>query len=143
MMRQEYDLSSLKRLPPEKLYFRHRQSDSSRNPKEIKLTTELIAALNEELAYQTSLSAQPGRADNVDHGVAGQLVTLSVYARKAEEAWVMNAGDTESLDALRKVAGIAVRALLLYGCPRRGNLIQQQQAPSAAALAVAARMQNG
>lgn len=84
------------------------------------MSPDVIAAINEELAYQSTLPGS-GRADALEHGVAGQLVTLGVYTRKAAEAWVMNAGDTAALNALRKVAAIAIRALEQYGCPRRGE----------------------
>lgn len=84
----------------------------------IELTPEVISAINEELAYQSTLN-ESGRADAADHGVAGQIVTLSVYTHEAELAWVKNAGDEKALDALRKVAAIAIRALIQYGCPRR------------------------
>lgn len=86
----------------------------------IRLTKPIIEAINEELEYQESLTAA-NRADAEDHGVAGQLVTLSVYANKANEAWVNNAGCDPALDQLRKVAAIAIRALEMYGCPRRNK----------------------
>lgn len=85
---------------------------------ELKLTPEVIEAINEELAYTAGLQTQ-GRADSVDYGVEGQLVTLSTYTRKAIDAWTNNAGNEQSLHELRKVAAIAIRALLTAGCPRR------------------------
>lgn len=84
----------------------------------LKLTPEVIAAIDEELSYMASLQ-DLGRADAEDHGVPGQIVTLATYARKAQDAWVNNAGEQQSLHELRKVATIAIRALLLHGCPRR------------------------
>ena len=84
----------------------------------MEMTPEVIDAINEELKYQTTLQGS-GRADAQDHGTAGQLVTLGVYVNEANVAWTKNAGDEPSLDALRKVAAIAIRALVQYGCPRR------------------------
>jgi len=84
----------------------------------IEMSQQVIDAINGELAYQSTLEGS-GRADARDHGVEGQLVTLNVYLRKAEEAWAHNAGDQLALDALRKVAAIAVRALEQHGCPQR------------------------
>ena len=84
----------------------------------LELTSEVIDAINGELAYTASLQEQ-GRADMSDYGVAGQLVTLQSYARRAQEAWVDNAGEQQALDVLRKVAAIAIRALIVHGCPRR------------------------
>lgn len=86
----------------------------------LSMSTEVIDAINEELTYQTTLSGS-GRADAVDHGVAGQLVTLGCYVHDANLAWTKNAGDEAALDVLRKVAAIAIRALETYGCPRRAK----------------------
>lgn len=86
----------------------------------VQMSQEVIDAINGELAYQATLQ-NTGRADTLDHGVEGQLVTLAVYAREAEVAWVKNANDKAALDALRKVAAIAIRALEQYGCPKRGT----------------------
>ena len=87
-------------------------------PEPIYVTPEVLDAINSELAYQSRL-CNTGRSDAVDHGVAGQLVTLKVYTDEALVAWTKNPGDEEALDALRKVAAIAVRALVTYGCPKR------------------------
>lgn len=84
----------------------------------IKMSSTVIEAINGELQYQATLMDQ-GRADNTDYGVEGQLTTLAVYTRRAQEAWTDNATSEQALDVLRKVAAIAVRALELYGCPRR------------------------
>ena len=84
----------------------------------ITVSPAVIEAINEELLYQSNLEGS-GRADAVDHGVAGQLVTLNVYTQEANVAWTKSAGDEKALDALRKVAAIAIRALEQYGCPRR------------------------
>jgi len=82
------------------------------------MSQAVIDAIDGELFYQSTLQGS-GRADALEHGVAGQLVTLAVYVREAEAAWAKQAGDEAALDALRKVAAIAVRALETYGCPVR------------------------
>ncbi len=82
------------------------------------MTQPVIDAINGELAYQATLQGS-GRADAVEHGVAGQLVTLSVYTQEAMVAWAKASGEEKALDALRKVAAIAIRALEEYGCPLR------------------------
>jgi hypothetical protein len=97
------------------------QRDQMGNTKklpEIFITPEVLDAINDELAYQTTLAGS-GRADAEDHGVAGQLVTLKVYTDEALIAWTKNPGDEAALNALRKVAAIAIRALVQYGCPKR------------------------
>ena len=91
---------------------------NTRKLPQITMTPEVIDAINGELAYQSTLQGS-GRADAVEHGVAGQLVTLKVYADEALAAWAKNVGDEAALNALRKVAAIASRALIQYGCPRR------------------------
>lgn len=88
----------------------------------ITMSPAVIEAINEELAYQSTLQGS-GRADAVDHQVAGQLVTLKVYTDEAFVAWTKKAGNDAALDALRKVAAIAIRALEQYGCPRRGQTV--------------------
>lgn len=85
----------------------------------VKLTPEVIQAIDEELAYTASLPEE-GRADHKDHGIEGQIVTLSTYTRQAQDAWTKNSGEEPALHELRKCAAIALRALILYGCPRRG-----------------------
>lgn len=84
----------------------------------VKMTPEVIDAIDGELAYQSTLQGS-GRADAVNHGVSGQLVTLKVYTDEALVAWAKTSGDEAALNALRKVAAIATRALIQYGCPRR------------------------
>jgi hypothetical protein len=84
----------------------------------LRLTPEVIARINEELAYQETLH-EVGRSDTKDHGVEGRLVMLEAYTRKAIDAWANNCGDDQALDVMRKIAAIAVRGLLTYGCPPR------------------------
>ena len=84
----------------------------------LELTDDVIEAINEELAYQASI-AGTGRADTNDHGLPGQLVSLDCYTRKAIDDWTGMAGKEPSLHQVRKVAAIAVRALIRFGCPRR------------------------
>lgn len=85
---------------------------------QIQLTPEVIAALNEELAYQNKMAGGK-RADAKDNGVCGQVLALETYAAKARDAWTLNKGDAAALSELRKCAAIAIRALVRHGCPRR------------------------
>lgn len=84
----------------------------------LSLAPDIIEAIDEELEYQNSLN-ESGRADGADNGVAGQLVTLTRYVRKAEDAWTDHPGDGAALNEIRKIAASAIRTLILYGCPRR------------------------
>jgi hypothetical protein len=87
---------------------------------QIEMSQSVIDAINEELAYQSTLQGS-SLADAREHGVEGQLVTLQVYTQEAMVAWTKSAGDEKALDAIRKVAAIAIRALEQHGCPRRGQ----------------------
>ncbi len=86
--------------------------------RKLRLTNEVIDAINEELEYQGSLLAQ-NRTDGIHYGTAGQALTLLEYADRAARAWVTNPGNDETLHNLRKCAAIAIRALLTESCPRR------------------------
>lgn len=78
----------------------------------------VISAIDGELEYQNSM-INTDRAGDRDNGVAGQLVTLTDYVARANAAWTQNNTDIRALEAIRKCAGICVRALILYGCPIR------------------------
>lgn len=86
----------------------------------VKLSPYVIDAINEELAYTASLNEQ-SRADDKDHGVAGQILCLEEYVVKARKVWCEGAGEEAALDELRKCAAIAILALERYGCPCRDN----------------------
>ena len=86
----------------------------------MEMTTDVIEAINEELAYTATLAEQ-GRSDTVHYGTAGQILTLQSYARRANAAWVQNPGNDDALHELRKCAAIAIRALLTESCPHRGD----------------------
>jgi hypothetical protein len=88
--------------------------------REMKMSDEVIAAINEELAYHSTLEGS-GRGDAKDHGLSGQIVCLRTYLRKVEDAWNHVGGDEAALHEMRKVASIAIRALEEYGCPRRSR----------------------
>lgn len=84
------------------------------------ITGDVADAINQELQYQASLQ-ESGRADSVDYGVPGQVVTLVEYTNEVVHRWTREPGQEGALDSLRKVAAIAVRALVEHGCPRRNN----------------------
>jgi hypothetical protein len=65
--------------------------------------------VNSERDYQDKLG--PDRTDGRGHGTSGYIVMLRYYVNHAVEEWTVNAGDAGCLNALRKVAGIAVHCL--------------------------------
>lgn len=85
--------------------------------KPITMSHRVIEALNEELAYQAIGDSECVAAE--DDGVSGQLVALATHNRRAQDAWTGNVSETPALHELRIIAVIAIRALELYGCPRR------------------------
>ena len=84
----------------------------------LKEESELLDALQGELNYQYEMSDND-RADYIDNGVAGQLVTLDTYLRKAQDDWTLNAGDEKSLHQIRKLAATAIRTMVQYGITNR------------------------
>lgn len=84
----------------------------------VRLTPEVIDAINEEFAYQETRWSG-GAAPASEPSVSNRLVTLRVYLAKAEEAFANDHGDQAALDVLRKVAALALRPLIEHGCPRR------------------------
>jgi len=86
--------------------------------KNIYLTRRVIAAINGELEYQNEMAGSD-RANEEDNGLSGQIVTLGTYTDKARDAWTLSNGNEASLHELRKVAAIAIRALVRFGCPLR------------------------
>lgn len=76
-------------------------------------------AIRNELWYQDTL---PRRTlDSEAQDVPGYLTLLRVYLREAEEAWARNPGDVLALHSLRKIAAIAVRAMVHCGVRWRGD----------------------
>lgn len=90
------------------------------NPAPVKITPEVILAIQGELQYQAAI-AGTDRADNKDHGLPGQLVALSAYLHEANRDWAKSAGDLATMETMRKIAAIAVKCLVLYGCPKRDH----------------------
>lgn len=88
----------------------------------IYLTQEVTDAINGELHYQNQMGGT-ARADEVDNGYAGQLLTMEEYLQLARQLWVRSSGNVASLDVLRKVVATGVRALVRFGCPQRGGIV--------------------
>jgi len=74
----------------------------------------IVAALDYELAY---LDALPRRME--PDTIAGQFMSVHALLVQASAAWYGTADSTEALDIIRKIAGTALRALIIHGCPER------------------------
>lgn len=74
---------------------------------------EVYHAINGERDYQNSLGSN--RTDGHEKTVGDYLTMLSVYVRKAEEAWTSTSGDELALHEIRKIAAIAVRCMEEHG----------------------------
>lgn len=82
---------------------------------------EVYAAIDSERAYQISQAKSPERPDMIPLLSVGETITAmrTIFA-KAEEAWYYGSGDhPETLDLLRKIAGLAVQAGENFGMPSR------------------------
>ncbi len=80
---------------------------------------EVYAAIDSEREYQNALG--PDRIEENEHSfsVGEHLVLMQVYVDKALVAWTDNPGSDAAMNAIRKVAGIAVRAMEEHGAPKR------------------------
>lgn len=86
-------------------------------------------AINTERYYQDLLGAD--RTDGVPRSVGDYVTMMQYYQTKLVEAWTVNPGDTQALEVMRKIAGIAVHCMEDHGSIRRnvpidseGNLIK-------------------
>lgn len=97
-----------------------------RNKKEFKGTRasfkmergRVYEILDGEREYQNQMVA-PGTHHLGKPSVAEELVMMEHYLAEARKSWVTTKGDEESLEMMRKVAGIAVRCFENHGCPVR------------------------
>ncbi len=80
---------------------------------------EVFEAINGERAYQDSL--WPDDEGFSNPLLIGEfLVLLDVYLRKAQEEWTVEPKpEINSLNTVRKIAGIAVNCLEQHGAPKR------------------------
>lgn len=70
-------------------------------------------AIDSERAYQDKTWPEPAV------GVPDSILLIEEYIFRARAAWSISTTDTEALNMLRKVAGIAVRCMEHNGSPRR------------------------
>lgn len=82
---------------------------------------EVFVAIDGEREYQQQVWA--GADGEIDNPLTpGEfLILLRVYLRKAEEAWTVEDGMPEpnTMDIVRKIAGIAVNCMEQHGAPHR------------------------
>ena len=75
-----------------------------------------LEAIKSELRYQDNLSR---RLNDEAKDVPGFLTLLRRYLRRAEDAWADNPGTVEAQHEVRKIAAIAVRAMVYTGVKER------------------------
>jgi len=78
---------------------------------------EVYNLIDGERVYQDTLPAH--RTDGEPRTVGDYLTMLDHYVRAAQDAWVLNAGNLQALDVIRKVAGICVHCIEDHGAPPR------------------------
>jgi hypothetical protein len=80
--------------------------------------TEVYRRVDGERDYQDSFITGKKFEDKI-HSVEAEILMMSSYIRKAEDAWTNNKGEEAALDVVRKIAGLAIRCLEHHGCPER------------------------
>lgn len=82
--------------------------------------SEVYDAIDGERYYQDIiLQSLPNRTDKSAKTVGDYIVMLQHYQQKAVEAWTMNVGTENTLDIMRKIAGIAVHCMEDHGVIHR------------------------
>lgn len=76
----------------------------------------VMVAIQEEISFQDRKWGSPSEHP---HEVAGWILLIGKFNRLAGEAWCSDLGDAGALDAMRKVAALAIQCLRQHGCPRR------------------------
>lgn len=84
---------------------------------------EVYAALDGERAYQTAMTASPTRPDMVENLTIGDhILAMEQCLAEARTCWYSGAvPHHEALDYIRKVAGLGVRCMEVYGIVPRGG----------------------
>jgi hypothetical protein len=81
---------------------------------------EALARLVGERRYQDERSAHEW-AHKGFPAISGELTLINSYFRKAEDAYTDSAGDENAMQVLRKIGGLALRAIEHYGCPKTAD----------------------
>ncbi len=81
---------------------------------------EVYRAINAERDYQDNLPET--RRDGRDHTVGEYIVMLHYYMNNLDKCWSMYPGDSEALEVMRKIAGIAVHCMEDHGAPYRSAI---------------------
>lgn len=66
-----------------------------------------------EIEYQNDLPRRTGDSEAMNPGAFAALGR--VYLRRLEDAWADNAGNSEAIPVLRKLAGIFIRSMVYCG----------------------------
>ena len=72
-----------------------------------------------ERKYQAA--KHPTHEESKPLTVGEELLLIQRYTTKAIEAWADNHGDYNAMDNIRKIAGIAVRAMEHHPTPERAS----------------------
>lgn len=82
---------------------------------------EVYAAIDTERAYQNQVWPDQSLEDQPNQLTIGEFILLiEEYAAKARASWTTEpAPETEALNGIRKIAGIAVNCMEQHGAPHR------------------------
>ena len=79
--------------------------------------TEVYRLIDGERAYQNAMEDKNGWQKK--KAVGEWIVLIHHYTTEMDKAWAKNTGDTQALDVMRKIAGIAVHCMEQNGAPPR------------------------
>jgi hypothetical protein len=80
---------------------------------------EVYKAIDSEREYQDRVWRDAPTTYRGEHEVGAFLTMFDHYLFLAKKAWSENDGDSEALEVIRKLAGIAVNCMEQHGAPHR------------------------
>lgn len=85
------------------------------------IRADVYAAIDGERDYQDRMTANPNRPDMIeDLNIAGMLLAMERCLQQAREDWYYDSTPyQDTMEMIRKVAGLAVKAGEQYGMPPR------------------------
>lgn len=81
---------------------------------------EVYHLIDGERDYQDNLGPDRKEVKELPHSVGDYTTMMTHYQAELIRVWTLNAGDRQSLEVMRKIAGIAVHCMEDHGAPGRG-----------------------
>ena len=80
---------------------------------------EVYEAIDSERLYQADLSQDPAICGTIPKSLGCYLTMMQGYMQRTFETWISTPGNEQTLHFIRKIAGIAVKAMEQHGAPHR------------------------